>query len=99
VEARERLVYLTTVVGTIQGHLVVGRLETEGVRAVMRGTGDGPYPFPSEVDVLVPESQLQTAQEILLADAVETVFDELGRPPGRRTSLSRRFHLRRKAGS
>ena len=56
------MVHLTSVVGTVQGHLVVGRLRTEGVDAVMTGTGDGPYPFPAEVQILVPESQLESAR-------------------------------------
>lgn len=68
--------HLTTVVGTVQGHLVVGRLRTEGVDAVMSGPGDGPYPFPSEVEILVPESQLELAREVLLGNAVEAVFDD-----------------------
>lgn len=100
-EARERLVYLTTVVGTIQGHLVVGRLRYEGVGATMRGTGDGPYPFPTEVVVLVPEAELELAREVLLADAVESVFDELDGPKTsrRRPTVPGLRRLRRRAES
>jgi hypothetical protein len=88
--------HLTTVVGTVQGHLVVGRLRTEGIDAVMSGTGDGPYPFPSDVEILVPESQLAPAREVLLANAVEEVFDDdaAARP---RVGLGR-WRLRRRAG-
>lgn len=89
--------HLTTVVGTVQGHLVVGRLRTEGVDAVMTGTGDGPYPFPSEVEILVPESQLALAREVLLANAVEAVFDDEEATPRPRVGL-RRWRLRRRAG-
>jgi hypothetical protein len=89
--------HLTTVVGTVQGHLVVGRLRTEGVEAVMSGTGDGPYPFPSEVEILVPESQLALAREVLLANAVEAVFDDDDPTrPRRRVGLGR-WRLRRRA--
>jgi hypothetical protein len=90
------MVHLTTVVGTVQGHLVVGRLQTEGVDAVMSGTGDGPYPFPSEVEILVPQSQLELAREVLLANDVEAVFDDETSTPRPRVGLGR-WRLRRKA--
>jgi hypothetical protein len=91
------MVHLTTVVGTVQGHLVVGRLKTEGVDAVMSGPGDGPYPFPSEVEILVPKNQLPLAREVLLANDVEAVFDdEEATSPRRRVGLAR-WRLRRKA--
>jgi hypothetical protein len=89
--------HLTTVVGTVQGHLIVGRLRTEGVEAVMSGPGDGPYPFPSEVEILVPESQLALAREVLIANAVEAVFDDDdSQPPRSRVGLGW-WRLRRRA--
>jgi hypothetical protein len=90
--------HLTTVVGTVQGHLIVGRLRTEGVEAVMSGPGDGPYPFPSEVEILVPDSQLALAREVLIANAVESVFDDEddSQPPRPRVGLGR-WRLRRRA--
>lgn len=90
------MVHLTSVVGTVQGHLVVGRLRTEGVDAVMTGTGDGPYPFPAEVQILVPESQLESAREVLLANDVEAVFDDEDAAPTRPRGLGR-WRLRRRA--
>ncbi len=81
-ESAQDFVYLTTVVGSIAGHLVVGRLRAEGVAATMRGPVEGPYPFPTEIDVLVPAADLDLAREILLADAVEATFDEMGRQTG-----------------
>jgi hypothetical protein len=87
VESAQDFVYLTTVVGSVAGHLVVGRLRAEGVAATMRGPVEGPYPFPSEIDVLVPAADLDLAREILLADAVEATFDEMGR--GRATGPAR----------
>ena len=101
-ESPEPFEYLTSVVGTIQGHLVVGRLRSEGVNALMRGTGDGPYPFPAEVAVLVPKDQLATAREILLIDQVEAAFDDggsQGRPRRRRPNALSLRRLRRRAGS
>lgn len=96
------LEYLTTVVGTVQGHLVVGRLATEGIAAVMRGTGDGPYPFPAEVDVLVPRDQVAAAREILMAVQVEEAFGGPDRVPRGRRRLPNALglrRLRRRAGS
>ena len=57
-ESAQPLVYLTTVVGTVAGHLVVGRLRAEGIAACASGPVDGPYPFPIEIDVLVPADEL-----------------------------------------
>jgi hypothetical protein len=87
-ERAEPFVYLTTVVGSVAGHLVVGRLQAEGIAATTQGPGDGPYPFPAEIDVLVAASQLLRAREILLGDAVEATFDEsrAGRPATRAAS-------------
>ncbi len=91
------MVHLMTVVGTVQGHLVVGRLRTEGIDAVMTGTGDGPYPFPSDVEILVPESQLDAAREVLLANDVEAVFDDEDATPTRPRVGLGRWRLRRRA--
>lgn len=98
VAGREPLRHLTTVVGTVQGHLLVGRLRTEGIDAVMTGPGDGPYPFPSDVEILVPESQLAAANEVLVANAVEAVFDDPDDAPPRRRGGIGRWRLRRRAG-
>ncbi|HLX77918.1 MAG TPA: hypothetical protein VKR27_03470 [Acidimicrobiales bacterium] len=101
-DSPEPFEYLTSVVGTIQGHLVAGRLRSEGVNAVMRGTGDGPYPFPTEVAILVPKDQLATAREILLKVQVEAAFDDqgsLGRTKKRRPNALGLRRLRRRAGS
>jgi len=86
------MAHLTTVVGSFHGRLVAARLSAEGVSSELRGLSDGPYPFPGEVDVLVPVDQLELAREILLADAVDAAFHELGEPAGR----SRRRPLRRR---
>ncbi|MGP8163153.1 MAG: hypothetical protein ACLQAN_05150 [Acidimicrobiales bacterium] len=102
-ESAEPLVYLTTVVGSVAGHLVVGRLRAEGIAAVMRGPSEGPYPFPAEIDVLVPAAKLALAEEILLGDAVDATFDGLAerrvvrrpRRQGHRRWLGR---LRRRGG-
>jgi hypothetical protein len=99
VESAQPLVYLTTVVGTVAGQLVVGRLQAEGIAAAASGPPDGPYPFPIELDVLVPAGDLARAKEILLADAVEASFDELGgRSAPRRARRTPTGRFRRRGG-
>ena len=98
-EPAQPLVYLTTVVGTVAGRLIVGRLQAEGIAAVASGPTDGPYPFPIELDVLVPAGDLDRAKEILLADAVEASFDELGgRSALRRARRAPAGRFRRRGG-
>ncbi|HXZ82737.1 MAG TPA: hypothetical protein VED84_03180 [Acidimicrobiales bacterium] len=101
-ESTEPLVYLTTVVGSVAGQLVVGRLRAEGIAATMCGPPDGPYPFPAEIDVLVASADLVRAREVLLADAVEATFEARGAPVvprlGRRKTGSRRRPFRRRRG-
>lgn len=64
--------------------VVVARLGSEGIVAQLRGA-DGPYPT-GVVEVLVLPQELAAAQELLLADEVESAFggDDDGEvPPGR----------------
>lgn len=68
--------HLTTVRGTFHGRVLVARLGAAGVLAELRGALDGPYPFQVAVDVLVAEDDLETAREILLADAVDAAVDD-----------------------
>ena len=98
-ESAQPLVYLTTVVGSVAGHLIVGRLQAEGIAAATSGPTDGPYPFPIELNVLVPAGDLDRAKEILLADAVEASFDELGgRSAPRRARRTPAGRFRRRGG-
>ncbi len=91
------MAHLTTVVGSFHGRIVAARLSAEGVSSELRGLSDGPYPFPGEVDVLVPADQLELAREILLADAVDAAFQETGDPARRgRRRPPRRRRLRRR---
>jgi hypothetical protein len=69
--------YLTTVVGSFHGRVLAARLGAEGVIVVLKGATDGPMPFQSNVDVLVPADQLALAREILLADAVDDAFSDV----------------------
>jgi hypothetical protein len=70
------MVHLTTVAGSFHGHVVAARLGSEGIAVELRGLSEGPYPLPANVSVFVHEDQLELARALLLADAVEAVFDE-----------------------
>jgi len=90
------MVYLTTVGGAFHGRVVAARLAAEGVPAQLRGSSDGPYPLPADVEVLVPEELVGLAREILLADAVDAAFIEAEEPPRRaRRRRGLRFPFRR----
>jgi hypothetical protein len=54
------------------GRVVVARLGSDGIVARLRGA-EGPYPM-GVVEVLVPADELEVAQELLLADEVESAF-------------------------
>ncbi len=84
------MVHLTTVVGAFHGRVVAARLAAEGVPTELRGSAEGPYPLPTDVEVLVPEDLLDVAREILLADAVDAAFIEAERGPRRPRGLRRR---------
>jgi hypothetical protein len=62
--------------GTFHARVVAARLGSEGIVTQLRGNVDGPYPMGS-VEVLVTEDDLVSARELLLADDVESSFDEL----------------------
>ncbi|MGH9303506.1 MAG: hypothetical protein ACRDZ5_03725 [Acidimicrobiales bacterium] len=79
----DRMQHLTTVLGTFHGRVLAARLGAEGIPVEFRGLSDGPYPLQGEVQVYVRSEQLELAREILLADAVDEVFDDedAGGPP------------------
>jgi hypothetical protein len=72
----DRMVHLTTVVGSFHGHVLAARLNSEGIAVELRGLSEGPYPIPANVSVFVHEDQLELARSLLLADAVDAAFDE-----------------------
>ena len=69
------MVRLLTVHNTFHARVVAARLGAEGIVTELRGNLDGPYPM-GDVHVYVPEDDLPAAQELLLADEVESAFDE-----------------------
>lgn len=86
---RRSLVPVLRVRDAFHARVVVARLTSEGIIAQLRGA-DGPYPM-GVVEVLVLPEQLEAAQELLLADEVESAFhvddEEVG--PARRTGPPR----------
>ncbi|MER3452280.1 MAG: hypothetical protein C4344_00825 [Acidimicrobiia bacterium] len=67
------MVRLLTVAGPFHARVVAARLGAEGILAELRGGLDGPYPMGT-VDVWVPETDLDAARELLLADEIEAAL-------------------------
>jgi hypothetical protein len=70
------MVHLTTAGSLFEGRVVVARLGAEGILAQLRGGGEGPYPLPGPVEVLVVADRADEARQLLLADQVEAIFDD-----------------------
>jgi hypothetical protein len=71
------MVRLATVGTTFHARVIAARLGSEGIATDLRGNVDGIYPM-GDVHVYVAEEDLPEAQELLLADEVESAFDEDG---------------------
>jgi hypothetical protein len=69
------MVRLATVRSTFHARVIAARLGAEGIVTDLRGNVDGIYPM-GDVHVFVPEEDLESAQELLLADEVESAFDD-----------------------
>jgi hypothetical protein len=76
------MVHLTSTVGSFHAKVLAARLGSEGVLVNLRGAVDGPYPIFASVDVYVRQDQAAIAREILLADAVDAAFNDLGEDAG-----------------
>ena len=84
------MVCVARVPDAFAARVLAARLGSEGVLAQLRGGGiDGPYPM-GEVQVLVSEDDLGTAQELLLADEVEDALAGGGDHSDEVASLSTR---------
>jgi hypothetical protein len=70
-----RMVRLATVRSTFHARVIAARLGAEGMVTELRGNVDGIYPV-GDVHVFVTEEDLEAAQELLMADEVESAFDE-----------------------
>ena len=69
------MVRLATVRTTFHARVIAARLGAEGIVTDLRGNVDGMYPM-GDVHVFVGEDDLPEAQELLLADEVESAFDD-----------------------
>ncbi len=65
-----------------EARVVMARLGAEGILTQLRGAGEGPYPLPGPVEVLVVVDQADEARELMLADQVEALFDDFEDEPG-----------------
>jgi len=69
------MVRLVTVSSTFHARVIAARLGAEGILSDLRGNVDGPYPM-GDVHVFVPDDELDAASELLLADEIESAFDD-----------------------
>ena len=76
------MVPLTTAQGLFHADVIAARLGAEGILTEVVGAPSGIYPFPAPVQVLVDEDDLPAASELLMADEVEAVFDDVEVRPG-----------------
>ncbi|HEX2700243.1 MAG TPA: DUF2007 domain-containing protein [Acidimicrobiales bacterium] len=83
------MVHLRSVADTFHARVIAARLGSDGIVTELRGAVDGPYPGLGEVRIYVAAEDLAVARELLLADEVESAFedpDDLD-APGRRRVL------------
>jgi hypothetical protein len=71
------MVPLTTVGSSFEARVVMARLGADGILTQARGGGDGTYPLPGVVQLLVLVDQADEARELLMADQVEAIFDDI----------------------
>ncbi|MGH9016499.1 MAG: hypothetical protein ACRDY1_02010 [Acidimicrobiales bacterium] len=70
------MVPLTTVGSAFEARVVMARLGADGILTQSQGGGDGTYPLPGPVQLLVVRDRAEEARELLLADQVEALFDD-----------------------
>jgi hypothetical protein len=76
-------VAVTRVSDGFHARVIAARLGAEGIVTQLRGGLDSPYPM-GDVEVLVAAEDLDDARAILLADEVESAFDDGEAPSPRR---------------
>ncbi len=69
------MVRLATVGTSFHARVIAARLGSEGIVTELRGNVEGLYPV-GDVHVYVGEDDLAESQELLLADEVESAFDD-----------------------
>jgi len=81
------MVHLRTVPDVFHARVIAARLGADGILTELRGAVGGPYPIGS-VSVWVTPADEEIASELLLADELEALFDEV--PEGWDRAGSRR---------
>jgi hypothetical protein len=71
------MVPLTTVGSSFEARVLMARLGADGILTQSRGGSGGTYPLPGPVQVLVIVDQAEEARELLMADQVEALFDDI----------------------
>ncbi|MGQ0744317.1 MAG: hypothetical protein ACT4OS_08305 [Acidimicrobiales bacterium] len=75
--SRTQMVRLATVGSVFHARVIAARLGADGITTQLRGATEGPYPM-GQVDVLVDESDVAEASQLLLIDDLESTFDHDG---------------------
>lgn len=70
------MVHLLSVHDAFHARVIAARLGSDGIVTQLRGAVDGVYPLLGEVRVYVDEDDLPVARELLLADEVESAFEQ-----------------------
>jgi hypothetical protein len=71
----EPMVHLRTVSGAFHARVIAARLGADGILTELRGSVGGPYPFGA-VSIWVSPGDQTIASELLMADEVESAFDD-----------------------
>jgi hypothetical protein len=86
---------LTSVNGAFRAHVLVARLESEGIDAQLRGATSSAYGVTvgdlARVDVYVREEELEDARLVMLSDDVDAAFDTTPDPDDHDTRYARRL--------
>ena len=70
------MVHLLSVHDAFHARVIAARLGSDGIVTELRGAVGGPYPLLGEVGLYVGEGDVATARQLLLADHVESAFDD-----------------------
>ena len=82
------MVHLVSVHDAFHARVISARLGSDGILTQLRGAVDGPYPTMGEVRIYVRDGDLEVARQLLLADEVESAFEEAADAPAATASAS-----------
>ncbi len=81
------MVHLVSVHDAFHARVISARLGSDGILTQLRGAVDGPYPTMGEVRIYVRDGDLEVARQLLLADEVESAFEEAADAPAAAASV------------